>query len=65
MKKTDIIGKKIRIIEMKDEPTYTGRIGIVDHVDGINQLHGTWGGLAIIPGTDKFEILEEEDSEES
>ena len=49
----------IKIIEMKDEPSYTGKVGIVKHVDGINQLHGTWGSLAVIPGVDKFEILED------
>ena len=58
MKKSDYLGKTIKIIEMKDEPSYTGKIGIVKHVDGINQLHGTWGSLAVIPGVDKFEILE-------
>ena len=59
MNKTDYLGKTIVIITMKDEPTYSGRIGVVKHVDDMNQLHGTWGSLAVIPGVDSFQILEE------
>lgn len=57
MRKMDILGKRIRIIEMNGEPSYTGKDGIVTHVDGIGQLHGTWGSLAVIPGTDEYEII--------
>ena len=32
--------------------------GIVQHIDDLGQLHGTWGGLAVIPKMDEFEILE-------
>ena len=52
------LGKKIRIIEMKGEPHYSGKEGIVEHIDGICQLHGTWGGCAIIPQEDTIEIIE-------
>lgn len=52
-----LIGKTIRIDEMEDEPRYVGRIGVVEYVDDIGQLHGTWGGLAVIPGTDHFTVL--------
>ena len=31
--------------------------GVVERVDSIGQLHGTWGGLAAIPGVDQIEIL--------
>lgn len=51
------IGKKIRIVEMKGEPQYNDKIGIVRMKDDCGQLHGTWGGLAIIPEEDAFEIL--------
>jgi hypothetical protein len=51
------VGDKIRIISMADEPRYSGREGIVQHIDDIGQLHGTWGGLAVIPGEDSFEII--------
>ena len=52
------VGDTIRIIEMKGEPNYTGREGVVKHIDSAGQLHGTWGGLAVIPKVDKFEIKE-------
>ena len=37
---------------------YNGRSGVVEHIDSIGQLHGTWGGLALIPEVDDFEIVE-------
>ena len=55
----NLIGKKIRIIEMQGEPQYTNKTGVVEHIDGIGQLHGTWGGLAVVPSVDKFEIIDE------
>ena len=52
------VGDKIKIIHMKDEPGYDGTIGVVDLIDDAGQLHGTWGGLAVIPDLDEFEIIE-------
>lgn len=52
------IGTLIRVIEMYGEPQYTGREGTVTHIDDAGQLHGTWGGCAIIPGADSYEVLE-------
>lgn len=52
------IGDKIKIIEMKGEPQYAGREGIVTSIDGIGQVHGTWGGCAVIPMYDNYVILE-------
>lgn len=52
------IGDTIKIIEMKDEPSYKGRIGKVEFIDAENQLHGTWGGLALIPNEDDFMVIE-------
>ena len=50
----------LKIIHLKGEDSlYDGRIGVVEHIDGIGQLHGTWGGLAIIPDEDSFEIINE------
>lgn len=43
------IGMKIRIIEMRDEPAYTNKIGIIKHIDDLGQLHGTWGGIGNNP----------------
>jgi len=53
----DLIGKEIRIITMEGEPHYTGKQGIIKSVDGIGQLHGSWGGLAVNPSIDNFEVL--------
>ena len=52
-----LVGKEIRIIAMEGEPHYTGKKGIVKSVDGIGQLHGSWGGLAVNPSIDNFEVL--------
>jgi len=50
------VGDKIEIIEMKGEPQYTGKTGEVKYIDDIGQLHGTWGGCAIIKG-DIYKII--------
>ena len=52
------IGDKVRIIAMEGEPQYSGREGFVQHIDDAGQIHGTWGGCAIIPETDSFEVIE-------
>ena len=58
------IGDTSRIIRMNDDggkdlqaQMHNGRSGVVEHIDSIGQLHGTWGGLAVIPGVDDFEVL--------
>ena len=51
------VGDKIRIIEMVGEPNYAGREGVIQYIDSIGQLHGSWGGCAIIPTADKYKIL--------
>lgn len=52
------IGDKIKIHHMAGEDnSYDGKEGTVEHIDGIGQLHGTWGGVAVIPGVDDFEII--------
>ena len=35
-----------------------GKEGVVTDIDALGQLHGTWGCLAIIPGLDKYEIVQ-------
>ena len=52
------IGDKIRINYMKDQPDYTGREGIVHSIDSFLRLHGSWGGLAVIPEVDDYEVIE-------
>ena len=52
------IGDTIKIIKMEGEPQYTNRKGIVTHIDDAGQIHGTWGGCAIIPKIDKYIIVQ-------
>lgn len=54
----EYMGKNIRIIDMDGEPQYCGRVGKVTRVDDKGQLHGTWGGCALIVGVDRFCVLE-------
>ena len=58
-------GDTIRIIRMNDDGgkdlqarMYNGRSGVVEYIDSLGQLHGTWGGLAVIPGVDEIEVKE-------
>lgn len=58
------VGDTIRIVRMDDNGgrdlqarSYNGRTGVVETVDSLGQLHGTWGGLAVIPGVDKYEFI--------
>lgn len=51
------IGDRIIIDKMDGEPDYAGRTGVVTHVDDFGQLHGSWGGCAVIPQVDEFRIL--------
>ena len=53
------IGDKIKILYMEGEPDYIGREGVITHIDSIGQLHGAWGGLAVIPETDEYTIIKE------
>jgi hypothetical protein len=58
---THLIGKMIVIVYMEGEPHMTGRLGEVEYVDDANQLHGTWGGLAVQPDHDQFIIVDEQE----
>jgi hypothetical protein len=53
------VGMTIRILQMEGEPQYDGRVGVIEHVDAIGQLHGTWGGLAVQPERDSLQIVPE------
>jgi hypothetical protein len=53
------IGDKIRIVVMQGEPQYTGKEGIVQYIDDAGQIHGSWGGCALIPDEDSWEIIYE------
>jgi hypothetical protein len=51
------IGDTINIIKMEGEPQYTNREGIVTHIDDAGQIHGTWGGCALISEFDQYIIV--------
>ena len=51
------IGDRIKIIHMEGEPNYKNREGVVTHIDDVGQIHGTWGGCAIISKKDTYIIL--------
>ncbi len=53
------VGDKIRIIHLRDEDSrYDGKEGPIEFIDSLGQLHGTWGGLAVIPEVDRFVVIE-------
>lgn len=56
------VGDKIRIEVMAGEPQYDGKEGVVEYIDSIGQLHGTWGGLAVNPEYDDITILNDEEA---
>lgn len=53
------VGDTIKITRLEDpyDHTYEGRTGTVESIDDAGQLHGTWGGLAIIPEVDGYTII--------
>lgn len=53
------VGDTIKIINMKDEPQCKDREGVVTHIDDAGQIHGTWGGCALIPEVDTFQIIQQ------
>lgn len=53
------VGQRIRIIHLEGEDNcYDGKEGEIEEIDAIGQLHGTWGGLAVIPEADEFIVIE-------
>ena len=53
------VGDKIKIIQMNGEPQYSGKTGVVEVIDDIGQIHGSWGGCVLIPGVDEYEEAED------
>ena len=51
------IGDTIRIITMVNELQHSNREGVVTHIDDAGQIHGTWGGCAIISEVDTYIVL--------
>lgn len=61
---TVAVGDRIRIISMdnrngfdRQADAHNGKEGVIETIDDKGQLHGTWGGLAVIPFLDEFEII--------
>lgn len=52
------VGTRIRIVRMEGEPGYAGREGRVTHIDDAGELHGTWGGCALLPERDTWMRLD-------
>ena len=55
------VGDAIVIISMDGEPQHEGKIGRVTSIDDMGQLHGTWGGCAIIPNLDSYRVIQKGD----
>lgn len=51
-------GDRVHIYCMFGEPDYSDREGVVRSIDDMDQIHGSWGGLALI-FDDDWEIIEE------
>ena len=49
-------GDIIHIYIMFGESEYSGREGVVKYIDDMNQIHGSWGGLAL-QFDDDWEII--------
>lgn len=58
-----IVGKRIKLIRMTDPyPVEPGTMGTITSIDGIGQIQVNWDNgrtLAVIPGEDEYEILED------
>jgi len=59
----NLVGKRIRITNLKDDPaadSYTGKTGTILRTDkdcyGETQYWGTWGGIALYDG--EFEVVD-------
>ena len=50
------VGDIIHIYHMWGESDYSGREGVVRIIDDMNQIHGSWGGLAL-QFDDDWEII--------
>ena len=59
------VGDNIRLVRMVvvngtdyQASMMNGKEGVIELIDDNGQLHGTWGGLAVIPGLDVYEVIE-------
>ena len=55
---TIYLGKKIRINHLQGEDgRYDGKEGVVTRIDDMGNLHGSWGGLAVIVEEDDLSVI--------
>ena len=55
------VGMMLLIVHIVDDlEDYSGRVGVITHIDDLGQLHGTWGSLVLVPELDDFIVLEDE-----
>ena len=52
-----VVGDLVHIMDMSGEPQYAGAEGRVTRIDDAGQIHGTWGGCALIPDEDSFYVV--------
>jgi len=61
-----LVGKYVQIIKMEDQyGVESGTIGVVDHIDDINNIFVKWENdrsLPIIPEIDQYRVLTEEEA---
>ena len=58
------VGMKILIINVVDDfVDYSGKVGAITHIDDIGQLHGSWGGVVLVPDLDEFVTVGDEDAQ--
>lgn len=57
------VGDTIKIDYMEGEPQYGGKVGTVEFIDDMGQIHGTFGGCAVIPSVDSYTILKKRDEQ--
>ena len=57
MSATSISVNLLLKIEIKENRFGFCEEGVIDYIDSIGQLHGTWGGLAVQPERDIIEVI--------
>ena len=53
------IGDNIHIVNMVGESNYDGKEGVVTSIDDAGQIHGTWGGCALLINVDDFYVVQD------
>ncbi len=53
------VGDTIEILYVSGIPSLSGKVGVVQFYDSMGQMHGTWSGLVIVLGEDRYRIIAE------